>query len=51
MSTVQKSVSAKSRRPRRDVLAIDDGSSGAYRVFAEPADMLRHIDEIGGRQA
>jgi HAD superfamily hydrolase (TIGR01549 family) len=25
--------------------------SGAYRVFAEPADMLRHIDEIGGRQA
>jgi HAD superfamily hydrolase (TIGR01549 family) len=25
--------------------------SGAYRVFAEPADMLRHIDELGGRQA
>jgi HAD superfamily hydrolase (TIGR01549 family) len=25
--------------------------SGAYRVFDEPADMLRHIDEIGGRQA
>jgi hypothetical protein len=24
--------------------------AGAYRVFSEPADMLRHIDEIGGRQ-
>ena len=24
--------------------------SGAYRVFADPADMLYHIDEIGGRQ-
>jgi HAD superfamily hydrolase (TIGR01549 family) len=24
--------------------------SGAYRVFADPAQMLYHIDEIGGRQ-
>ena len=24
--------------------------SGAYRVFADPAHMLYHIDEIGGRQ-
>jgi len=24
--------------------------SGAYRVFEDPADMLRHLDEIGGRQ-
>jgi phosphoglycolate phosphatase-like HAD superfamily hydrolase len=24
--------------------------SGAYRVFADPAQMLSHIDEIGGRQ-
>jgi HAD superfamily hydrolase (TIGR01549 family) len=24
--------------------------SGAYRVFDDPADMLAHIDEIGGRQ-
>ncbi len=23
--------------------------AGAYRVFDDPADMLRHIDEIGGR--
>ena len=25
--------------------------AGAYRVFSEPAHMLRHIDELGGRQA
>jgi HAD superfamily hydrolase (TIGR01549 family) len=24
--------------------------SGAYRVFDDPADMLRHIDEVGGRK-
>ncbi len=24
--------------------------AGAYRVFDDPADMLRHIDEIGGRR-
>ena len=24
--------------------------AGAYRVFEDPADMLRHIDEIGGRR-
>ena len=24
--------------------------SGAYRVFEDPADMLRHLDEIGGRR-
>jgi phosphoglycolate phosphatase-like HAD superfamily hydrolase len=24
--------------------------SGAYRVYADPADLLRHIDEVGGRQ-
>lgn len=24
--------------------------SGAYRVFADPADMLQHLDEIGGRR-
>jgi HAD superfamily hydrolase (TIGR01509 family) len=24
--------------------------AGAYRVYAEPADLLRHIDEVGGRQ-
>jgi len=24
--------------------------SGAYRVFADPADMLRHLDEVGGRR-
>ena len=24
--------------------------AGAYRVFGDPADMLRHIDEIGGRR-
>jgi HAD superfamily hydrolase (TIGR01549 family) len=23
--------------------------AGAYRVFADPADMLKHLDEIGGR--
>jgi HAD superfamily hydrolase (TIGR01549 family) len=23
--------------------------AGAYRVFADPAEMLRHLDEIGGR--
>jgi len=24
--------------------------SGAYRVFADPADLLRHLDEVGGRR-
>jgi HAD superfamily hydrolase (TIGR01549 family) len=24
--------------------------AGAYRVFDDPADMLRHIDEVGGRK-
>ena len=24
--------------------------SGAYRVFEDPADMLAHIDEVGGRR-
>jgi phosphoglycolate phosphatase-like HAD superfamily hydrolase len=24
--------------------------AGAYRVYADPADLLRHIDEVGGRQ-
>lgn len=24
--------------------------SGAYRVFADPADMLTHLDEVGGRR-
>jgi HAD superfamily hydrolase (TIGR01509 family) len=24
--------------------------AGAYRVFEDPADMLRHLDEIGGRR-
>ena len=24
--------------------------SGAYRVFEDPADMLKHIDEVGGRR-
>jgi HAD superfamily hydrolase (TIGR01549 family) len=24
--------------------------SGAYRVFADPADMLQHLDEVGGRR-
>ena len=23
--------------------------AGAYRVFEDPADLLRHIDEVGGR--
>jgi phosphoglycolate phosphatase-like HAD superfamily hydrolase len=23
--------------------------AGAYRVYADPADLLRHIDEVGGR--
>jgi HAD superfamily hydrolase (TIGR01549 family) len=23
--------------------------AGAYRVFADPADMLKHLDEVGGR--
>jgi phosphoglycolate phosphatase-like HAD superfamily hydrolase len=23
--------------------------AGAYRVFEDPADMLAHVDEIGGR--
>lgn len=25
--------------------------AGAYRVYEDPADMLRHIDEVGGRSA
>jgi len=24
--------------------------AGAYRVFADPAEMLRHLDEVGGRR-
>jgi phosphoglycolate phosphatase-like HAD superfamily hydrolase len=24
--------------------------AGAYRVYDDPADLLRHIDEVGGRQ-
>jgi phosphoglycolate phosphatase-like HAD superfamily hydrolase len=24
--------------------------AGAYRVFEDPADLLRHIDEVGGRR-
>jgi phosphoglycolate phosphatase-like HAD superfamily hydrolase len=24
--------------------------SGAYRVFADPADLLKHLDEVGGRR-
>ena len=24
--------------------------SGAYRVYEDPADMLSHIDEVGGRR-
>ena len=24
--------------------------AGAYRVFEDPADMLKHIDELGGRR-
>ncbi len=23
--------------------------AGAYRVYEDPADLLRHIDEVGGR--
>jgi phosphoglycolate phosphatase-like HAD superfamily hydrolase len=25
--------------------------AGAYRVYQDPADMLRHLDEVGVRQA
>ena len=25
-------------------------SSGAYRVFEDPADLLAHLDEVGGRR-
>jgi phosphoglycolate phosphatase-like HAD superfamily hydrolase len=24
--------------------------SGAYRVFEDPADLLKHLDEVGGRR-
>jgi phosphoglycolate phosphatase-like HAD superfamily hydrolase len=24
--------------------------AGAYRVYADPADLLEHIDEVGARQ-
>ena len=24
--------------------------SGAFRVYEDPADLLRHIDEVGGRR-
>ena len=24
--------------------------AGAYRVYEDPADLLKHIDEVGGRQ-
>ena len=24
--------------------------AGAYRVFEDPADLLRHLDEVGGRR-
>mgnify|MGYP001602642746 CR=1 FL=1 len=24
--------------------------AGAYRVYEDPADMLKHIDEVGGRR-
>jgi phosphoglycolate phosphatase-like HAD superfamily hydrolase len=24
--------------------------AGAYRVFEDPADMLAHLDEVGGRR-
>ena len=24
--------------------------AGAYRVFQDPADLLKHLDEVGGRQ-
>ena len=24
--------------------------AGAYRVFADPADLLTHLDEVGGRR-
>ena len=24
--------------------------AGAYRVYADPADLLKHIDEVGGRR-
>ena len=24
--------------------------AGAYRVYEDPADLLRHIDEVGGRR-
>jgi phosphoglycolate phosphatase-like HAD superfamily hydrolase len=25
-------------------------SAGAYRVYQDPADLLKHIDEVGGRR-
>jgi hypothetical protein len=24
--------------------------AGAYRVYADPADLLAHLDEVGGRR-
>ena len=24
--------------------------AGAYRVYEDPADLLRHLDEVGGRR-
>ncbi|MGH2400946.1 MAG: HAD family hydrolase, partial [bacterium] len=24
--------------------------AGAYRVYEDPADLLKHIDEVGGRR-
>ena len=24
--------------------------AGAYRVFADPVDLLEHLDEVGGRK-
>ena len=26
-------------------------SAGAYRVYEDPADLLRHLDEVGVRRA
>jgi phosphoglycolate phosphatase-like HAD superfamily hydrolase len=28
----------------------EEERSGAYRVFEDPADLLKHLDEVGGRR-
>ena len=41
---------AQAAYAKRWPLALSAERAGAYRVYEDPADLLAHIDEVGGRR-